>query len=185
MDLFIETPKQASERLERERRSQEAWLKALQQQYDEARLRAARDAALQDAPRAGQEAPYEGRAQKQPPPVAHPGRQSGCGEPAGERVSNPASAGEAPAASRSGEYTVAQDAYRKEIAFDKRRARRRKAFAVVRFAALIVGIPVLLGVVFVGSYVCTCVLNGATPSEVGELLAGMASRIASFFAQIE
>lgn len=185
MDLFIETPKQASERLERERRSQEAWLKALQQQYDEARLCAARDAALQNAPRAGQEAPYEGRAQKQPPPVAHPGRQSGCGEPAGERVSNPASAGEAPAASRSSEYTVAQDAYRKEIAFDKRRARRRKAFAVVRFAGLILGIPLLLGMVFIGSYVCTCVLNGATPSEVGELLAGMASRIASFFAQIE
>ena len=128
MDLFIETPKQASERLERERRSQEAWLKALQQQYDEARLRAAGDASLQDAPREGQGAPHEGYAQKQPPAVEQPGRQSGRGEPAGERVSNPASSGEASAASRSSEYTVAQDAYRKEIAFDKRRARRRRAF---------------------------------------------------------
>lgn len=185
MDLFIETPKQASERLERERRSQEAWLKALQQQYDEARLRAAGDASLQEAPREGQGAPREGCGQRQPPAVAQPGRQPVSGEPAGERVSNPASSGEASTASRPSEYTVAQDAYRKEIAFDKRRARRRKAFAVVRFAALIMGIPVLLGAVFVGSYVCTCILNGATPGEVGELLTGMASRIANFFAQIE
>ena len=33
MDLFIETPKQVNDRLERERRSQDAWLRAMQEQY--------------------------------------------------------------------------------------------------------------------------------------------------------
>ena len=151
MDLFIETPRQASERLAREQRSQEAWIKALQQQYEDERRRSA-------------------------------GRTEGdCVE---ERTSPFFEADARPAVPRSGEYSIAQEAYREELAFDKKRVRRRKRAALIRAACMMLGIPLLLVTVFVGSYVCTCILNGATPEEVGTLLAGMAARVAEFFSQI-
>ena len=37
-----------------------------------------------------------------------------------------------------------------------------------------------LAAVFVGSYVLTCIINGATPEEVLDVLAAMPSRVESF-----
>lgn len=77
-------------------------------------------------------------------------------------------------------YSVAQDAYREELAFQRRRARRRRIGACLRVLALIVLIPLGLAAVFVGSYVLTCIINGATPEEVLDVLAAMPSRVESF-----
>ena len=77
-------------------------------------------------------------------------------------------------------YSVAQDAYREELAFQRRRARRRRIGACLRVLAFIVLIPLGLAAVFVGSYVLTCIINGATPEEVLDVLAAMPSRVESF-----
>ena len=150
MDLFIETPRQASERLERERRSHEAWLSSLERSHEEERQR-------------GTGAVGRERERGEPIPVPR----------------------EAPMPPAHEAYSVAQEAYREELAFDRRRARSRKVRSVLRVAGLIIGIPLLLVAVFIGSYICTCILNGATPEEIGELLAGMVTRVTQFFAQLE
>lgn len=79
-----------------------------------------------------------------------------------------------------GSYSVSQASYRDELAFHARRVRRRKVFAVARAVALAVLIPVLLVTVFLASYVMTCVVNGASPDEVMELLRAMPARVAAF-----
>lgn len=58
--------------------------------------------------------------------------------------------------------------------------RRRRIGACLRVLALIVLIPLGLAAVFVGSYVLTCIINGATPEEVLDVLAAMPSRVESF-----
>lgn len=179
MDLFIETPERAAERLERERRLQEVWMASLRQEEAGAR-RAQLDEVpeVYGAAEASYGAPAE-RVQKQTeerrpdderlPKVRHFGRRRRREKDARAEVES---------------YSVAQEAYREELAYDKRRARRRKLFAVVRAVGLLFGIPLLLVAVFVGSYVFTCIFNGATPGEVVELLSDMASRCVSFFTQI-
>lgn len=169
MDLFIKTPRQVSERMERERRVQDD-----------------RRDAPQGVPAVGAPPPGRGAV-----PVAAGGR---AGDGACGRQDVTAAAGRAQGfqaaapqgAGRAGyeAYSVAQEAYREELAFDKRRTRRRKRLALLRVVGLIIGIPLLLAVVFVGSYVCTCILNGATPEEVAELLGEMAGHVTSFFAQL-
>lgn len=169
MDLFIETPRQVSERMERERRAQNDRRGALQGVPDIASAPPGCSAASVVAGgRVGGEA------------CAHQDVAAGAGRAQGFQAAAPQGAG------RVGHeaYSVAQEAYRDELAFDKRRTRRRKRLAVLRVVGLIVGIPVLLAVVFVGSYVCTCILNGATPEEVAELLGEMAGHVTSFFAQL-
>lgn len=74
-------------------------------------------------------------------------------------------------------YSIQQESYRREIAFDRDRARRRKALAVLRAVAVAVFVPVLLLCLFVGSYVLTCILNGASPREVVELLGELLAQI--------
>lgn len=78
------------------------------------------------------------------------------------------------------EYSIQQESYRAEIAYDKRRARKRKIAAVARSIAMVVLVPLLLLLLFVASYSLTCVLNGATPSEVVELLQMMLERVLAF-----
>ncbi|MDD6997062.1 MAG: hypothetical protein PUI21_04490 [Collinsella sp.] len=77
----------------------------------------------------------------------------------------------APAVSSAGEvdpgaYSVQQDSYAQELAFDKRRARRRRWVQRLRALAMIVLIPLGLAAIFLASYALTCILNGASPSEV-------------------
>ena len=189
MDLFIETPKQVNDRLERERRSQDAWLRAMQEQY------AAQQAGL-GAPvvqQAGLGAPVVQQAEYRVPVD----QQIGSDAPATQRSGHEESserrracetysehrgeheAPRAPSQTSDG-YSVAQDAYREELAFQRRRARRRRIGACLRVLALIVLIPLGLAAVFVGSYVLTCIINGATPEEVLDVLAAMPSRVESF-----
>lgn len=186
MDLFIETPERAAERLERERRLQEAWMASLQQGEAGARrmqldgvpeVRSASEAGRRAA-----EAGYSASAEREQ-------QREGERRPGGERPRKARGFGRRrrrgnDARAEAGSYSVAQEAYREELAYDKCRARRRKLFAVVRAACLLVGIPLLLVAVFVGSYVFTCIFNGATPAEVVELLSEMVTRCVSFFAQI-
>lgn len=79
-----------------------------------------------------------------------------------------------------GSYSMAQDSYREELAFHARRARLRRLAAVARVLGLIVAVPVALAAVFAGSYVLTCIVNGATPDDVIELLKAMPSRLGDF-----
>ncbi|AEB07691.1 di-heme cytochrome c peroxidase [Coriobacterium glomerans PW2] len=82
---------------------------------------------------------------------------------------------------RDGElYSVAQESYREELAYDRHRARCRRAARICRALLLLIGIPMALCLVFTASYALTCILNGATPSEVVELLSGLFNRITGF-----
>ena len=74
--------------------------------------------------------------------------------------------------------------YRDELDFDKKRARRRKILGVLKSLALIVLIPLLLAAVFLVSYALTCIANGATPSEMQELLLSFIERVIAFAAQL-
>lgn len=74
-------------------------------------------------------------------------------------------------------YSVQQDSYAQELAFDKRRARRRRWAQRLRTLAMIVLIPFGLAAIFLASYALTCILNGASPSEVLEHLAALGQRL--------
>ena len=74
-------------------------------------------------------------------------------------------------------YSVQQDSYAQELAFDKRRARRRRWAQRLRTLAMIVLIPLGLAAIFLVSYALTCILNGASPSEVLEHLAALGQRL--------
>ena len=74
-------------------------------------------------------------------------------------------------------YSVQQDSYAQELAFDKRRARRRRWVQRLRTLAMIVLIPLGLAAIFLVSYALTCILNGASPSEVLEHLAALGQRL--------
>lgn len=62
--------------------------------------------------------------------------------------------------------SYAADAYRAEVAYDKRRTAHRKLGHALRLLALIVAIPAALIAVFTASYALTFILNGAGPDEV-------------------
>ena len=76
-----------------------------------------------------------------------------------------------------GAYSVQQDSYVQELAFDKRRARRRRWAQRLRTLAMIVLIPLGLAAIFLASYALTCILNGASPSEVLQHLAALGQRL--------
>ena len=65
-------------------------------------------------------------------------------------------------------YSVQQDSYAQELAFDKRRARRRRVGQRLR---------TLLAAIFLASYALTCILNGASPNEVLQHLAALGQRL--------
>lgn len=95
----------------------------------------------------------------------------------------------APAISPAGEatpetYSVQQDSYAQELAFDKRRARRRRLGQRLRTLAMIVLIPLGLAAIFLASYALTCILNGASPNEVLQHLAALGQRLGDVAATI-
>ncbi len=67
-------------------------------------------------------------------------------------------------------YSVAQEEYRAERAFDRRRTRVRKLRAALRTLILLIFVPVLLIAVFTASYAMTFILSGAEPEEVLDAL---------------
>lgn len=77
-------------------------------------------------------------------------------------------------------YSQAQDTYQRERAHDRRRARRRKRAAALRIAAVAVLLPLGLVAVFLLAYATTCILNGASPEELGELMGILLARFTSF-----
>ncbi len=74
-------------------------------------------------------------------------------------------------------YSVQQDSYAQELAFDKRRAHRRRWSQRLRTLAMIVLIPLGLAAIFLASYALTCILNGASPSEVLQHLSALGQRL--------
>ena len=74
-------------------------------------------------------------------------------------------------------YSVQQDSYAQELAFDKRRARRRRLGQHLRTLAMIVLIPLGLAAIFLVSYALTCILNGASPNEVVQHLSALGQRL--------
>lgn len=79
--------------------------------------------------------------------------------------------------------TVTHDAYAAERAYDAARRRRAKAASAVRVVAAVVLAPVLLFAVFLVAYALTCVLNGASPDELGPLMRDALGHTASFLQQ--
>lgn len=80
-------------------------------------------------------------------------------------------------------YSIAGEAYRRELAYDRGRVRRRKAMQVVRVFAYIVLAPVAVVVVFIAAYALTYVLNGATPDELLAALRSLALRAEGLVAE--
>lgn len=74
-------------------------------------------------------------------------------------------------------YSVQQDSYAQELAFDKRRTRRRRLGQRLRTLAMIVVIPLGLVAIFLASYALTCILNGTSPEEVLRHLAALGRRL--------
>ena len=67
-------------------------------------------------------------------------------------------------------YSLEQESYQAERAYDRRRVQRHRMLVAVRTFAAIVLVPVALAAVFLASYTLTCIVSGATPQEVVELL---------------
>ena len=81
-------------------------------------------------------------------------------------------------------YSVQQDSYAQELAFDKRRTRRRRLGQRLRTLAMIVLIPLGLAAIFLVSYAFTCILNGASPNEVLQHLAALGQRLGDVIATV-
>lgn len=95
----------------------------------------------------------------------------------------------APAVSSAGEvdpgvYSVQQDSYAQELAFDKRRTRHRRVGQRLRTLAMIMLIPLGLAAIFLVSYALTCILNGASPNEVLQHLAALGQRLGDVVATV-
>lgn len=82
------------------------------------------------------------------------------------------------------DYSLQQESYRKELAFDRKRARRRKSGTILRALGYCIGVPIALAVVFIVSYVLTCIVNGASPEEVVELVGSLFERVRGFVWQL-
>lgn len=204
MNLFIETPDSTAARRDSVGRTQDAWVKSMQEQYEtrgQAPEGASKLFGVPDAVDAGgADAEVSGRGARVDGSAPDCGAQAGAGT-LGHGVQTHAGTSGCDASSGAGassrsarvdagmvgknvhpdaSYSLAQESYRDELAFHKQRARRRRLAAIVRVLACVVLIPLALVVVFVGSYIMTCVVNGATPHEVFDLLSTMPERITSF-----
>ena len=156
MNVFIETPQRAAERLERERRlREERWRAAVQSGEVSAGLES-------DARRVAGNPDSDFDLDEVP----------GCESPgASSDVAMGALRGEPEAAS------IVADAYREEKAFDRKRRRRRALGRVLRILLLIALVPLAIVVVFLISYALTCILNGASPEELGASFENLFARV--------
>lgn len=213
MDLFIETPQQAARRSERWERFEtyrsvdsgsdggpagvpEAHGEGEVPPRSAARSRRAASSGVGDAPCARSGAAADGDA-----PRGRSGsaltmdgpRASRDGAPAVSDVARGARSaamapeqGPGPGALDLDEpepYSIAGEAYRRELAYDRGRVRRRKAMQAVRVLAYIVLAPVAVVAVFIAAYALTYVLNGATPDELLAALRSLALRAEGLVAE--
>lgn len=81
-------------------------------------------------------------------------------------------------------YSIAQEAYRQELDYDRKRVRGRRRKTMLRVLLTIVLVPILLFAAFIASYALTCVLNGATPEELLQLMAKLFGRIGTFLSTV-
>lgn len=158
MNLFIETPRQQAQRL-----------------ASASGTLAAGDAyglfsGVQKPTPAEDEAAAKAKTEASAPEVLAAQRETRQEAP--REFSAPASAEEP--------YSIAQEAYRQELDYDRKRVRGRCRKTVVRVLLTIVLVPILLFAAFVASYALTCVLNGATPEELLQLMAKLFGQIGTF-----
>lgn len=98
---------------------------------------------------------------------------------------DPAVQQEAPAPAPPEEpYSIAQEAYRQELDYDRKRVRGRRRRTVLRVLLTIVLVPILLFVAFIASYALTCILNGATPEELLQLMTKLFGQMSTFLATV-
>lgn len=81
-------------------------------------------------------------------------------------------------------YSVAGDAYREERAYDARRQRRRKAWAVIRLLLIAIAVPLAVIAAFLIAYCATYIARGATPEELAAALGDLALRVESVFTEV-
>lgn len=81
---------------------------------------------------------------------------------------------------RAAQGTSAPEGYSQELAYDRKRARRRRCRQLVRAVALVIAIPFALAAAFLISYALTCILNGASPEELVEMMGELFARIDGF-----
>lgn len=74
-------------------------------------------------------------------------------------------------------YSLEQETYRDEMAFNRKRASARKRRGILRALAFVIAVPLMLIVAFVVSYVLTCILNGASPDDIALLLGDLWARV--------
>lgn len=77
-------------------------------------------------------------------------------------------------------YSTVQEAYREELAYGKRRDRHIKRAQVLKLLVGIVLFPVVLALVFIAAYALTCIANGASPSELADMMTRLFERVGSF-----
>ena len=161
MNVFIDTPQRAAERLDWERRN------AASSPSGEVSATSSGQGSAERADRGSDAAPRAARSGRAPRRAA---RETSRREAPQREVPAPQDAA----------YSVAEEAYRAEKAYDRKRARRRKALAIARVLAAVVLLPVAVVAVFLVSYGLTCVLNGASPDELVQLFAELFARIEGF-----
>ena len=154
MNLFIDTPQRAAERLERER---------LLAREAEAAIAVPSGGVLAGA-----------GAEKDAAPT-----QDGRRQAAAEREHSGA-----PERSHGEPYSIANESYRAERAFDRRRSRRRKLMGALRIVALVVLLPVAIAAVFLLSYGLTCIMRGAALDELLQLYAELFARVEGLVAAL-
>lgn len=75
-------------------------------------------------------------------------------------------------------------AYEAERAYDAARTRHARRMGALRVVLTVVLVPCALFAVFVTAYALTCVMNGASPRELGELLRNGYAHMGSFLADL-
>lgn len=219
MNLFLETPQRAAERLLREQRRQysappaaSGWngSAASPPQSSAAPMTPRTDASAYDQPRTahgGGQAPAAAASAYAAPPApqasmpqggapAVPGAPQAAYPAAGPAGPGPqatpaayrASAQSAPVYPEQrpsqqpwNQYSLAQETYREERAYDRQRARRRKRHGALRIVGMFILVPLMLVAAFLVSYILTCIINGASPDDVAGLLANLWERIRGWF----
>ncbi len=185
MSLFIETPQQEQLRLLREQREQLKRLRdmprerAVPKDADAAPGAVSAAASAEDTSQMARSLLDQGlfatastsRVPKTEPSSVSRGRTRGRTRRAG--CNRRAQTLEEP-------YSIAQETYAEQLAFDRRRMRHRRGAAAARVLLVVILVPVLLFAAFVGSYALTCILNGASPRELVVLMSELFGKMRAF-----
>lgn len=120
----------------------------------------------------------------QTPRAVSPAGKTGVLRPSSGVTVRPAAAVVPPAGGAGDPLSsAASDAYAAERAYEAARAKQAYALAAARVLLAVVLVPLGLFAVFLAAYALTCILNGASPDELGPLLGEALGHTASFFSQ--